>query len=161
MILKNPATPILAPQPDSHDIEIQVDASAWGWGAVIIHVPTGSVKTIQQRWPANFDAFSSSIAEPMAAWLAVSYATTPKTKRILLRSDHLNLVYAIKRGHSLTKSYNDFIDNYKTSHPQLIIDAEHIAGIDNSAADRLSRGLNDNNYNTTTDIKAKINEAGN
>lgn len=150
MILKNPATPIVGPQPDSHDIEIQVDASAWGWGAVIIHVPTGSVQSIQQRWPTNFDASSSSIAEPMAAWLAVSYATTTQTKRILLRSDHLNLVYAIKRGHSLTKSYNDFIDNYKTSRPQLIIDAEHIAGIDNTAADRLSRGLTDPKNNIIT-----------
>jgi hypothetical protein len=156
MILKNPATPIFSPQPETHDIEIQVDASSWGWGAVIIH-SCGRIQTIQKQWPANFNAESSTIAEPMAAWLAVSYASNASIKRILLRSDHLNLVHAIKRGHGLTKSYNDFIHNYRTKFPQLFIDAEHIAGIDNTAADKLSRGLiNVNDPSITANIKTEI-----
>jgi hypothetical protein len=156
MILKNPATPIFSPQPELHDIEIQVDASAWGWGAVIIH-SSGRIQTVQKQWPAYFNAESSTIAEPMAAWLAVSYATTASTKRILLRSDHLNLVHAIKRGHGLTKSYNDFIHNYRTTYPQLLIDAEHIAGIDNTVADKLSRGMAcANDLDLITKIKEEV-----
>lgn len=139
-ILRNPKTPIFAPAPTTHDIEIQVDASSWGWGAVIIH-SSGHIQYVQKQWPSNFRAHSSSVAEPMAAWLAVAFAAGLSTQRILLRSDHLNLVYAIKRGHSLTQSYNDFLHKTKLAFPNLLIDAEHIAGIDNTIPDKLSRGM--------------------
>ena len=60
------------------------------------------------------------------------------------KSIHLiNLKYsnAIKRGHSLTQSYNDFLHKTKLAFPNLLIDAEHIAGIDNTIPDKLSRGM--------------------
>lgn len=140
MIKDNPTTDLHKPTPDTHDLEIQVDASAWGWGAVIID-KSGHVQTLQHQWPTSFDGSSSSVAEPMAAWLAVAYACTKETKRILLRSDHLNLVHAITRGHSLTAAYNNCVHKIRNTFPDLFIDAEHIAGIDNFAADKLSRGL--------------------
>lgn len=140
MIIKNPTTPIFTSIPVTHEIEIQVDASRQGWGAVFIH-NSGKIETVQQKWPSNFDGKSSSVAEPMAAWLAIAYIASPNIRRILLRSDHLNLVHAFKRGHSLTQSYNDCIDKCKKTFPQLFIDAEHIAGIDNTQADKLSRAF--------------------
>lgn len=139
-IAKNHKTPLQGPRQFSHDIEIQVDASAWGWGCLIIH-PDGTVRTMQQKWPDDFNAQSSTIAEPMAAWLAICNAVTTSTRKVLLRTDHANLVFAIRRGHSHTQSYNECVRKLQTVFPNLIVEPEHIAGIKNVVADKLSRNL--------------------
>lgn len=139
-IINNPQTDLFTELPREHEIEIQVDASSWGWGALIIH-QSGAIKTLQNEWPADFNASSSSIAEPMAAWLAIASAVTKTTRSILLRTDHMNLVYAINRKHSLTASYNEFLRKVRNAFPELHIIVEHIAGINNVIADKLSRGL--------------------
>lgn len=143
-VIANPKTPIYQEVPDDHEIEIQVDASRWGWGALIIN-NDGSTKTVQQQWPSHFDASSSAIAEPQAAWLAICYAATKQTRKILLRSDHANLVFAFARGHSRTLAYNDCIQRVFSAFPQLTIVAQHIAGIDNTVADALSRNKTNSN----------------
>lgn len=131
-------TPIHGPPPDKHDVEIQVDASAYGWGAVIIS-SEGSISTISEPWPRGFDASSSSVAEPQAAWFAICRAVTKDTKRVLLRTDHLNLVHAFNRGHSRTLAYNMCVEKVYSIFPTLHVDAQFIAGLDNFFADALSR----------------------
>lgn len=131
-------TPIHGPPPDEHDLEIQVDASAYGWGAVVISAD-GGVSTLSEPWPKDFDASSSSIAEPQAAWMAICRSVTSDTKRVLLRTDHLNLVHAFNRGHSHTPSYNACVEKVLRNFPTLFVDAQFIAGIDNFFADALSR----------------------
>lgn len=138
MIEQNPPTAIHKELATQHDIEIQVDASAWGWGAVIIS--DEGTKLVQEQWPASFDATSSVIAEPMAAWLALVRAVTKDTRCVLLRSDHANLVYAIERGHAHAAPYNSFLENVLKSFPNLQLIPQHIAGVLNVTADALSRG---------------------
>jgi len=143
-IARNLPTPInTVTDSTAHEIEIQVDASAWGWGALIIN-KDGTTKTLQQQWPADFDASSSSVAEPMAAWLAICATATSSTRSILLRSDHANLVFAMKRGHSHTWSYNECVRKIRHNFPSLKVISEHIAGIKNVVADKLSRNVQSN-----------------
>eukprot|EP00388_Colpodella_angusta_P019963 GDKJ01049866.1.p1 GENE.GDKJ01049866.1~~GDKJ01049866.1.p1 ORF type:complete len:786 (-),score=37.17 GDKJ01049866.1:32-2389(-) len=136
-LINTKSTTIYTPTPNDHDLEIQVDASAYGWGAVAI--TKDSVRHFSKKWPESFDGTSSVIAEPMGAWQAVCAATTMHTQKILLRSDHAGLVFAIKNGHSLVSSYNDFIRNTRNAFPGCTIEAQHIAGVDNWLADSLSR----------------------
>ena len=137
ILINTTPRPIYSPTPTSHDVEIQVDASCYGWGAVVI--TADSVKYHSRKWPSNFDASQSVTSEPMGAWLSVCAAVNKSTKKVLLRTDHAGLVFAIKNGHSMVQSYNDFIVNTRNVFPTCTIVAEHIAGVDNWMADGLSR----------------------
>ena len=98
----------------------------------------------RNRWPQNtsINFGSSVVAEPMGAWQAICASVTKATRKVRLLSDHMGLVYAINsNSHSLVRSYNDFIRSWKSTFPDLVIVAQHIAGVDNHIADALSRQL--------------------
>jgi hypothetical protein len=64
-VLKNSARTIQADLPT--EWVVVTDASASGWGALALHVPSGSVKCLRHEWEKEFERrFHSTAAEPEA-----------------------------------------------------------------------------------------------
>jgi hypothetical protein len=137
------------PQPLEQDLAydtcIFVDASAWGYGAVVSS-EAGSTSFISQQWTAGDYArlplHHSTSAEPEAA-LRVLLQTVDPTRQtsVLLYTDHSALVYAGKRGYGRAPQYNEVLRRASELLPLCTIRWEFVAGLDNPA-DPYSRGRN-------------------
>jgi hypothetical protein len=69
-VLKNSARTIQADLPT--EWVVLTDASASGWGALAVHVPSGSVKCLRHEWEKEFERrFHSTAAEPEADYRAL------------------------------------------------------------------------------------------
>jgi len=128
------------------DIDIFVDASSAGWGAVI-RSSTG-VAEHRGTWTpedaVRWNLQSSVATEPLAmrkAILAVhSSVHTPNNAYIRVHVDHQGLAFAFGRGHSRVASYNEAIRYVKSLlPPSTVVEVFFVAGVDNGQADRLSR----------------------
>jgi len=143
--LARPSVP-LVPQPrPGPELRIWTDASAYGWGALIERLHDGALQRIGRPWSAEdraqYCVTSSVIAEPLALRRAVLAACTLETKAIEVRSDHLPLVWAWRKGSGRIAAYNDCLAHVARAFPNLHVDVQFVKGVDNIHADAISRGL--------------------
>ena len=137
-------TPRQLPTGEERPIDhlIFVDASALGWGAVI--VTNGQTSVISERWPAHLLPFmtSSVSAEPEALVRAVLATCTAQTKRVLVVSDHQPLVFAAARPHraAIAWAYNHALLRLEKNLPDVQVSLEFVPGWLN-IADKPSRGF--------------------
>ena len=138
------STPSAEGMNDTSSVTLWVDASAWGWGAVILGSGSSSARHISQPW-SDADRHeaerqggylaSSVFAEPLAVRRALCAVTLRPGQRIEVWSDHLSLVCAAQGGYSLVESYNAAISLLRDIGASL----SFIPGASNPA-DSLSRG---------------------
>ncbi len=128
--------------PPTPETRIYVDASAWGWGAVI--VAGAVVRHIAQAWTpddrANHNVQSSVVAEPLALCRLLCSLRRDELQNTRIFSDHKSLVEVAKGSYSLIDGYNRaiaLVDELKRSGLHITID--FVAGNANPA-DALSRG---------------------
>ncbi len=132
-----------APATAPRTVEVFVDASRWGWGAIVIGA-AGNVQHLQKQWTllehTNYDTGSSVTTEPLALRQMICNIIEPQT-HFIVHSDHEPLVWACHdRRWSSTPQYNDV--------HRLIRDIETIGASveirfvpgDKNPADALSRG---------------------
>jgi hypothetical protein len=142
---RNQPTLFKAPgQSDHIDLDIYVDASAKGWGAVArsstgckAHGATWSDED-HQLWNLH----SSVAAEPLAFRRAVcaAFSTIDSPQRIRVHVDHHSLVFAFERGHSRVRAYNEAVKAVKEALPaSCSIEVCFVAGRHNTDADAISR----------------------
>jgi hypothetical protein len=118
---------------------IYTDASAAGWGALCIN-KDGTMKTISCRWTTSAlvggNVQSSVYTEPLAARLAIAKFVPKGTKKVLVFTDHLPLVYSTKKTFGRAESYSQLSAFLEAYGADFVF--EHISGLINPA-DCLSR----------------------
>jgi hypothetical protein len=126
---------------------ITVDASGMGWGAwyATRSFSRPARTTTRAEWPPAMRAraVSSNLRETMAATLsAMAFRhLVPDDSELLIRSDNTTAVAAIRRWGSRSPSIGKAIEpllRWALRH-NVSLTAEHIPGIENGLADRLSR----------------------
>ncbi len=132
-------------------IELTVDASAYGVGAVCCIDGKTSFHSIpwsaEERVALEAFQFSSTRTEPCAAVRAVlvcvpAAATLTSTKRhVVIRTDHLGLVFAGQAGRGRCWAYNEAVRRLHLARPDCTFTWIFIPGKVNTVADRLSRGM--------------------
>ncbi len=147
IILRDPAFPLpILRQPSyaerEYDLVVFTDASASGWGALVLETATGTVTSLQQRWHGALQ--HSAHAEPQAVCRALDYiaehSLTPK--RIALITDHIALATGQRRwfsNHGGVSVAHQLNCAFKRMHSHSIeCDTFYLAG-DQNPADALSR----------------------
>lgn len=129
------------------ELEIFVDASAWGWGAIVID--GASIKHISTPWTNHdhlqADAYqgdlrSSVTAEPFALRKVLCTVPLSQVSKLTIHTDHEPLVWTRQKRYSLTPSYNKVLDTiFKLEQAGITIELKWIPGTSNPA-DHLSRG---------------------
>lgn len=125
-----------------------VDASAWGWGAVVIS-EQNTVRHISQQWN-QMDAAevaaqgghlgSSVFAEPLAVRRALCAIQITPENAVQIWTDHMSVVAAAERRYSVVPSYNAVLElRENLATVGVHISLAFIPGKDNPA-DALSRG---------------------
>jgi hypothetical protein len=137
-------TPVpFAKDDESIDATIIVDASHWGYGA-ILSPNEGPIREISKQWNAEdraeFDLRRSTVAEPLAVRRSICELLCPgKYRSVRIMSDHSGLVYTGNRGYARSYYYNEMIRCIRDSFPGTKFTFGFIQGIHNYA-DGLSRG---------------------
>jgi hypothetical protein len=133
----------LLPEEIDYEATMHVDASAFGWGAVVVD-STGQVHNLGAPWSEEdrrtWNLQSSVSAEPLALVKAVQAWASTNTRHIRVFTDHQPLVWAWRTGYAKAYSYNAAILTLNATFPLLKITMEFIAGVLNVDADRISRG---------------------
>ena len=131
------------------EMTIYTDASAYGWGAVVIHTANRSVHYYGAPWTADDwsrgNLHSSVTAEPLAILRACAAALTATVAVVDVATDHLPLVVMGERGrHAFIRCerYNDCLQQLRRSYPSTTIRLRYIPGQQNPA-DTTSRGGKD------------------
>ncbi len=124
------------------ELEIFIDASAGGWGAYILS-PEGWTKELAMPWSrddhAVWNLYSSVAAEPLAFVRALKAAVSVNHRHVKVYTDHQPLVFAANAVTIRCHAYADALKTIQDIFPQLRVTIEHIAGVDNVVADKLSR----------------------
>lgn len=129
-------------QSSSEQIIAYVDASRWGWGAIVIQ--SGQpIRYISQAWTAQDHEqhlLSSSVtAEPLA--IRRLLCTISPTANIIIYTDHQPLCCIVDDRWSATPSYNAMLALIRDlSRNAITVTLRFIPG-ENNPADPLSRGL--------------------
>jgi hypothetical protein len=124
-------------------VEIFVDASRWGWGAIVIGT-AGNVQHLQKQWTpaehANHDTGSSVTTEPLAVRQMLCSIVEPNTHYVV-HSDHEPMVWACRqRRWSATPQYNE-VHRLLRDLGSIGVSAElHFVPGHKNPADALSRG---------------------
>jgi hypothetical protein len=143
--IRLPPVALIPPAPPGPDLRIWTDASAFGWGALVERLSDGAIMRIGRPWSpedrALHNVASSVVAEPLALRRAVLAACTRSTRAVEVRTDHLPLVWAWRRGTGRVAAYNDCLVHVGHAFPNLHVDVQFVKGVDNVHADALSRGL--------------------
>lgn len=129
------------PPEATQQIEVYVDASRWGWGAVIIH--GAKVQHIRTQWTPDehttLQLWSSVTSEPLALRRAICMTATPGT-HLHVHTDHAPLTWALTKRWSPTPQYNDAIALVRELEQRgITVTCTFIPGHANPA-DALSRG---------------------
>ena len=128
--------PIHRPLPVQQPTTIIVDASATGWGGILLENET--LATAAGTWPAGIQ--SSVLAEPEGVWQAVSQLLPHAPETVLVITDHLPLVFASMSLFPRAAPYNSLLLRLKQKYPSTRFIFSHVAGTLN-LADSLSRGV--------------------
>ena len=134
---------------DGPTTSVWVDASIWGWGAVVIP-PDGKVRHLSSPWTdADADEVarqggrlgSSVFAEPLALRKAICSCSLGPGAKMRLWSDHASMVTIAQAArYSLVPSYNDALSLLlQLSAAGIDVQVGFVAGAANPA-DSLSRG---------------------
>ena len=138
-------TPVMVAQKVSaSDAEyiIVVDASGWGWGAILVNQRTGSIRTWNEPWNKGWvGARKSAWSEPEGAKRAILHFFPEGTSHSIgVLSDSSTAVGAYTKGHSMKFAVNRAIVDFETAFQSWNVRWYHIAGVLN-CSDGESRGM--------------------
>ena len=131
----------LVPHPADADYILVTDASAWGWGAILLNAD-GEMVTWNERWARDWaGAKRSAWSEPQAIALALRhFFPSGTTRSVAILSDSSTAVGAFAKGRSKAYAVNRALQAVQETFPQFNASWWHIAGEDNPT-DPISRGL--------------------
>lgn len=124
------------PDHKNHTMEVFVDASELGWGAVVLK--EGRPMAISRPWStqdwAQWNLASSVAAEPLAVERALLWVCPPlESGSVLLHTDHLPLVYAARAGYGRAWAYSRLLASLEKRLPSWKVIFSWIAGAANPA----------------------------
>ncbi len=139
-----PIRPLVDPVVPGPEFRVWVDASAYGWGALVERVSDGSVRRLGQQWSTTdvetYNVSSSVVAEPLGMRRALLAVCSADTRAVEVHTDHQPLMFAWRSGRGRVAAYNDCVVAVQSAFPQLHVDVQFVRGVDNIHADSLSRG---------------------
>ena len=142
--LARPSRPLVEPVVPAPEYRIWVDASAFGWGALVERTADSSVLRVGRPWSeedrATYNVASSVVAEPLGFRRAVLAVCSGNTRSIEVHTDHQPLMFAWVAGRGRVAAYNDCVAAVQSALPQLHVDVQFVRGVDNIYADDISRG---------------------
>ena len=123
------------------DFIIVVDASGWGWGALLVNQRTGAIRTWNERCNNGWTgARKSAWSEPEGAKRAILHFFPEGTAHSIgVLSDSSTAVGAYTKGHSMKFEVNRAIVDFESAFKSWNVRWYHIAGVLN-CADGESRG---------------------
>ena len=121
---------------------IIVDASRWGWGALLLDQRTGAIRTWNEPWKEGWiGARVSAWSEPEGAKCAILHFFPNGTREsIAVLSDSSTAVGAFSKGRSMKYSVNRAVAEFEAAFQFWNVRWYHVSGTLN-LADPLSRGL--------------------
>ena len=115
------------------------DASAGGWGGILINAHTGEVTVVAGLPEAGANSKDSNVSEPWGLFRAIMHCTSPNQRtRIKIFTDNTPLVAAVNRKFAAASASNKVMQLLLKMRPKLSLHAEHVPGKINPA-DPLSR----------------------
>ena len=160
--LENHPHPVpLVPPPNQADFILVTDASAWGWGAILLDMNTGEMHTWNEPWEARWvGARMSAWSEPEAIARALGKFFPNGTKKaVAVLTDSLTAVGAFSKGRSKSFAVNRALMAVQEIFPQFNASWWHIAGTSNPT-DGISRGLEMGDVKETTAQIRRLVEMG-
>jgi hypothetical protein len=147
--LQQPTAQVLRPAND-HAYTLYTDASPWGWGASLQHAQLRrEIATTAQHWTSRQKTKHITHLEALASAQALQTLLhhIPKGAALTIRTDSTPVAWAWTKG-SKIPGMNDAIARARNdAHMRGIhIKAVHIAGVDNTRADWLSRHPDPQSY---------------
>ena len=144
LLLENKAVPLYDARDDTDyeaDLTLTVDACETGWGCVA--TTEHSTQYFGSQWSngdhENHNLFSSVSSEPLGMWRSVVSTVSTTMKKVIIYTDHLPLVFAMKRGVAKADSYNILMCKLKETYKDVKFEVRFISGEKNVIADFLSR----------------------
>lgn len=144
LLLENIPVPLYDSRDDAEyeaDLTLTVDACETGWGCVA--TTEHSTQYYGSRWSENdhehHNLFSSVSSEPLGMWRSVVSTVSTTMKKVIIYTDHLPLVFAMKRGVAKADSYNILMCKLKETYKDVKFEVRFISGEKNVIADFLSR----------------------
>ena len=124
------------------DFVLVVDASRWGWGALLLDQRTGAIRTWNEPWKAGWiGARVSAWSEPEGAKQAILHFFPSGTAQsIAVLSDSSTAVGAYSKGRSMKYSVNRAIMEFEAVFQDWNVRWYHVPG-ELNLADALSRGI--------------------
>lgn len=142
--IARPCRPLVEPDVPAPEFRVWVDASAFGWGALVERTSDSSVLRLGRPWSAEdratYNVASSVVAEPLGFRRAVLAVCTENTRAIEVHTDHQPLMFAWRAGRGRVAAYNDCVAAVQSALPHLHVDVQYVRGVDNIHADDISRG---------------------
>ena len=142
-VIDNPEYPVaLHPEPHRSNYILVVDASKWGYGAILLDMRTNQIFTWHEEWPPGWRGKgTSSWAEPEGAKRALLHFFPHGTSAsIAVLSDSSTTVDAFKKGRSGSFAVNRSILDFQQAFNRWDVTWHHVPGTTNRA-DALSRGV--------------------
>ena len=123
------------------DFVLVVDASRWGWGALLLDQRTGVIRTWNAPWKSGWiGARVSAWSEPEGAKQAIlHFFPSGTTQSIAVLSDSSTAVGAYTKGRSMKYSVNRAIMEFEAAFKDWNVRWYHVPG-ELNLADTLSRG---------------------
>lgn len=145
-LLANKFRHITSPE-DTPILTLMVDASGWGWGAIVVSEDTGTVQQASAPWSPqekiDYKTEDSVHSEPLGAYKALcrfaKFHPNPKPPTVKILTDNVSCVAAINTGYAKSFIINKIANRIRSDFYFLNVVAEHIPGVTNRA-DALSRG---------------------
>ena len=122
--------------PKSIDLQIETDASSWGWGAVTEDLQAA------ERWTRDVSLQHSNFRELLAVYCALlTFKDRIKGKYVQILSDNVTTVAYINHMGGPTKRLSDLMSTiWSFVHSiGVTLTSKHLAGVRNVRVDRLSR----------------------
>ena len=131
---------------------LQTDASNLGWGAVLLErsqTDLVTVEEVQGFWSLQEDNLHITAKEALASARAVQVLLPqiPQGCSLLVQSDCSSTVWCWRKGSSKCVINDPIRSQMKAlAGKGVVVQSEHLAGLQNVTADRLSRMLDPHNY---------------
>ena len=134
LAIKNEPRSIITP---SRTATIFVDASKFGWGAVMWNESTNTISTVGHKWDAETQAqgmHSSCRAEPVGLARAVTALIPPKQRcTVRVFTDSVTAKAAHVAGYAADWVINAAVHALHRARPEVHLDVHHVPGLLNPA----------------------------